>query len=115
MRPQQDWRSIRRAQRAIARSMRRSNRRRKRVQALAQARRRVQVRSRNACHRLTSKLGARFDVISIEDLRIGNMTASARGSIEAPGRSVSAKAGLNRSILEQSWGRIREQLVYKAE
>ena len=111
---QQDWKAIRRAQRAIARSKRRSNRRRKRVRHLARLRRRQTVRSRNACHRITSHLIRRFDIISVEDLKITNMTGSARGTPEAPGRNVRAKAKLNRSILEQAWGLIREQLVYKA-
>ena len=43
------------------------------------------------------------------------MTRSARGTVESPGRNVQAKAGLNRSILQQSWGRLRTQLLYKAE
>ena len=111
---QQAWRTIRRAQRAIARSKRRSNRRLKRVRHLARLRRRQQVRSRNACHRITAKLVRRFDVISIEALKVANMTRSARGTNEKPGRNVRAKAGLNRTILAQSWGRIRNQLAYKA-
>ena len=43
------------------------------------------------------------------------MTASARGTVEKPGSKVSQKAGLNRSILEQSLGLITQQLRYKAE
>ena len=50
-----------------------------------------------------------------DDLAIRNMTASAAGTVENPGRNVAAKSGLNRSILEQGWGIIRNQLVYKAE
>ena len=42
------------------------------------------------------------------------MTRSARGTSDKPGRNVRAKAGLNRTILAQSWGRIRNQLAYKA-
>ena len=55
------------------------------------------------------------DLIAIEDLGIVNMTRSARGTVERPGRNVSAKSGLNRSISEQSWGIIVAQLAYKAE
>lgn len=43
-----------------------------------------------------------------------NMTKSARGSVEAPGRNVRAKAGLNRSILDNTPGERRRQLEYKA-
>ena len=51
----------------------------------------------------------------MEDLQIRNMTASARGSTEDPGVNVAAKSGLNREILKQTWGIIRQQLAYKAE
>ena len=41
------------------------------------------------------------------------MTASAAGTIEAPGKNVRAKSGLNREILDQGWGEMRRQLAYK--
>ena len=43
------------------------------------------------------------------------MTRSAKGTAENPGRQVKQKSGLNRTLLEQNWGRILEQLRYKAE
>ena len=51
----------------------------------------------------------------MEDLQIRNMTASAGGRTEDPGANVAAKSGLNREILKQTWGIIRQQLAYKAE
>lgn len=102
-------------QRAIARSKRRSRRRQKRVAALARRRRRAAVRRRNECHRITTLLVQRFGVLVLEDLNIANMTASARGTEEDPGRCVAAKAALNRRILQQAWGLILSQLGYKAE
>ena len=41
------------------------------------------------------------------------MSKSAKGSIETPGTNVSAKSGLNKSILDQGWGEFRRQLEYK--
>ena len=41
------------------------------------------------------------------------MSKSARGSIETPGRNVSAKSGLNKSILDQGWHEFKRQLEYK--
>ena len=59
-------------------------------------------------------LGPTGATIGIEDLRVSNLTRSTKGTSEAPGRNVRARAGLNRSILEQSWGLIHDRLVYKA-
>ena len=49
----------------------------------------------------------------MEELQIRNMSSSARGTIEEPGRMVRAKSGLNKSILDQGWFEFRRQLEYK--
>ena len=41
------------------------------------------------------------------------MSKSAKGTIEEPGRQVSAKSGLNKSILDQCWYSFKRQLTYK--
>ena len=92
-----------------------SNRRRKRTKALSRECRRNQVRNRNQCHQVTSKLVKECSLIAIEDLKLLNMSASAEGTVEEPGSDVKQKAGLNRSILEQSLGLITQQLRCKAE
>ena len=52
-------------------------------------------------------------VVVLEDLRIKNMSGSAKGTTENPGRNVRAKTGLNKSILDQGWFEFRRQLEYK--
>ena len=42
------------------------------------------------------------------------MTRSAKGTREAPGRNVRAKAGLNRGILRSGWGLLVRRLEQKA-
>src|SRR5438045_7064921 len=49
----------------------------------------------------------------VEDLKVKNMSASAAGTREQPGRRVKAKSGLNRSILDASPFELRRQLEYK--
>ncbi len=100
-------------QRRIARCKRSSGSQRKLYRQLARLRHRESVRNRNECHRITTELVRNHDFIAVEDLRIAGMTRSARGTAEKPGRNVAAKAGLNRSINEQSWGIIISQLDYK--
>ena len=100
-----DCKRERRLQRAISRKHKGSNSRRKAVVAFAREKRRNTIRNRNVCHRITIDLVRRFGHIAIEALQIRNMTA-AGGSY---------KKGLNREVLGQTWGVIRQQLVYKAE
>jgi putative transposase len=51
----------------------------------------------------------------VEDLRVKDMTRSARGTIDEPGVNVRQKSGLNRSILDQGWTQILTLLTYKAD
>ncbi len=95
----------RRLQRAISRRQKGSNGRRKAVAAFAREKRRNAIRNRNACHRITTDLVRRYGCIAIEGLRIRNMT----------GAGGAHKRGLNREMLAQTWGMIRQQLAYKAE
>ena len=44
---------------------------------------------------------------------VANMSKSAKGGTEKPGKNVAAKSGLNRAILDQAWSEFRRQLDYK--
>ncbi len=52
-------------------------------------------------------------MIVIEDLKVRNLSKSAKGTTEQHGRNVRAKSGLNRAILDQGWYEMRRQLEYK--
>jgi putative transposase len=90
------------------------NRRRLRRQ-LAREWRRVRNQRRDFHHKTARALVDACDGLALENLRITNMAASAAGTIEAPGRNVAAKAGLNRSILDAGWGQFMSILTAKAE
>jgi putative transposase len=64
-------------------------------------------------HKSTTEFSKNHAMIVIEDLQISNMSKSAKGDIEQPGRNVKAKSGLNKSILDQGWYEARRQLEYK--
>lgn len=77
-------------------------------------RRRLHNRVQDARHKLTTELAKNHGLLCVEDLALSSMTRSARGSIEAPGKNVAAKSGLNRSLLEQGHAETLRQLAYKA-
>ncbi|MGP3929616.1 RNA-guided endonuclease InsQ/TnpB family protein [Nonomuraea sp. KM88] len=103
------------AQRALARKKRGSKRRRKAVARVAALHTRVRRQRLDGAHKAALALVRTYDVIVHEDLRIANMTRSASGTTEAPGRNVAAKSGLNRSILDAGWGVFLTILAHKAE
>ena len=104
---------LRRAQRRLSGCRKGGHRWQKRRAVLANQQHRESVRNRNECHRVTTELVRRFGLIALEGLAIKNMTRSASGTLENPGRNVRQKAGLNRSITEQTWGLLRNQIAYK--
>ncbi|MEH8093489.1 transposase [Gallibacterium anatis] len=66
-------------------------------------------------HQTSSKISKNHAMIYIEDLQVSNMSKSAKGTAEVPGKNVAAKSGLNQAILDQSWFEFRRQLDYKTQ
>jgi transposase len=107
-------RRVRRLQRTLARARRGSNRRSQVKHAIARLRARESDRRKDWAGQASTGIARRFDLIRVEDLKIGNMTRSARGTAGDPGRNVRAKAGLNREILRSGWGLLVRRLADKA-
>ncbi|MEN9502178.1 MAG: hypothetical protein RI964_1463 [Pseudomonadota bacterium] len=68
---------------------------------------------RDFLHKATTTISQNHALVFIEDLQVGNMSQSAAGTAENPGKNVAAKSGLNKAILDQGWGEFRRQLDYK--
>jgi putative transposase len=64
-------------------------------------------------HKAWNTISKNHTMIAVEDLKISNMSKSAKGTASAPGRNVRAKSSRNRSILDQGWGEFHRQLEYK--
>jgi putative transposase len=64
-------------------------------------------------HKATTTISKKHALVCIEDLQVRNMSRSARGTSEQPGKRVKQKSGLNRAILDQGWSEFRRQLAYK--
>ena len=88
------------------------------LKTLAQLRRVEQKRQdsmRGYQHRISHQLVRDHKIICIEDTATTNMTRSAKGTAEQPGRKVAQKKSLNRSILAQGWYGTRVNLEYKSQ
>lgn len=70
---------------------------------------------RDFVHKKTTNMVQQCAVLATEQLTPKNMSRSARGTVEAPGRRVRQKAGLNREILSAAFGMAHQMLAYKAE
>ncbi len=82
--------------------------------AIARLRAREADARKDWAEKASTDLSRRFDVIRVEDLRVNNMTRSARGTLQAPGRNVRQKSGLNREIMRSGWGLLEHRLQDKA-
>jgi putative transposase len=67
----------------------------------------------NFLHQHSTEISKNHAVIVVEDLKVSNMSRSASGTIDEPGRNVAQKSGLNKAILDQGWGMFRTFLEYK--
>ena len=111
------WREqarLRRLERKLARAQRGSARRGRIRLAIARIKARETDRRKDWAEQKSTDIARRFDLIKVEDLRIKNMTRSAKGTVQALGRNVRAKSGLNRRILRSGWGLLVRRLEEKA-
>jgi len=69
---------------------------------------------RDWLHKTSRAIVKAYDRVALEDLRVRSMTRSARGTAEAPGTNVRAKAGLNRALLDAGFGMLATLIREKA-
>ena len=104
---------LRKAQQAMSRKVKFSsnwNKAKARVQRIHS---RIGNARRDYLHKATTAISQNHAMVCIEDLQVRNMSRSAAGTPEQPGRNVRAKSGLNKAILDQGWFEFRRQLDYK--
>jgi putative transposase len=106
---------LRQLERAASRKKRGSCRWRKAKARVARERERIANRRSNFLHQQSSRLVGRSALLSTETLTVKNMTASARGTSDHPGKNVRQKSGLNRNILDTAPASFLSMVRYKAE
>ena len=104
---------LRRAQRALSRKTKFSHNWKKAKARIQRIHARIGNARRDYLHKATTTISQNHAMVCIEDLQVRNMSRSAAGSPDAPGKNVRTKSGLNKSILDQGWFEFRRQLDYK--
>lgn len=105
--------ALRKAQQGMSRKTKFSNNWKKAKARVQKIHVRIGNARRDYLHKASTTISQNHAIVCIEDLKVRNMSASASGSIENPGKNVQAKSGLNKSILDQGWFEFRRQLEYK--
>ena len=106
---------IRRVQKEVSRRQKGSANRGKSRKRLAWVHARVRNVRQDVLHKATTTIAKSHGKVIIENLKVRNMTRSARGTVAAPGRKVRQKAGLNRVLLDASFAEFRRMLEYKGK
>lgn len=105
--------ALAKAQRVMSRKVKFSNNWRKAKTRVQRIHIHIGNARRDYLHKTSTAISNNHAMICIEDLKVRNMSASAAGTIDAPGTNVRAKSGLNKAILDQGWYEFRRQLDYK--
>ena len=103
------------AQRAMSRKQKFSNNWKKAKANVQKIHARIGNARRDYLHKATTTISKNHAMVCIEDLQVRNLSKSASGTTETPGKNVKAKSGLNKAILDQGWYEFRRQLDYKLE
>lgn len=98
---------------AVSRKRRGSKSRRRAVVQSARFKTRMARRRLDHHHKLSARIAAEVAVFATEELRVANMTASAAGTLDAPGHQVAQKSGLNREILDTAPSLLMQLIAYK--
>ena len=112
---QQSLRHLAVAQRKLARQVKGSKNWKQQKRVIRNLHIRIANVRLDRLHRISHYLSKNHALVVLEDLGIKSMSASAKGTVENPGRNVGQKAGLNRAILDQGWGELKRQIQYKQE
>jgi putative transposase len=104
---------LRKAQQSMSRKTKFSRNWKKEKSRIQKIHARIGNARRDYLHKTSTAISQNHAMVCIEDLQVRNMSKSAAGTAEQPGKSVRAKSGLNKSILDQGWFEFRRQLDYK--
>ena len=100
---------------AVSRKKRGSARWKRACKALSQLKAKIARKRHHDHHQLSHDIAKEYEVVATEKLTVKNMTASAKGTVDEPGKNVAQKSGLNREILDTSPAKLLALIRYKVE
>jgi putative transposase len=100
---------------SLARKKRYSEGWKRAAKKLAAFKRKQSAQRKDMHHKLSAKIADTYSLVAMEKLQISNMSKSAKGTIDVPGKNVAAKAGLNREILDTAPAMLMSMIRYKVE
>ena len=113
--------ALAKASRKQAKTKKRSRERRKANKVLARIHERIRNRRHNFAHQTARRLVNQYGMIAVEKLAVKNISKAPAPKPDAENEGqylpngASAKAGLNKSILDAAWSQFRSILTNKAE
>jgi putative transposase len=107
--------TLARLQRKLARCVKKSNNFYRIKKKINKLHKKITNVRKDYLHKISTYLVNNHATIFVENLKINNMSKSAKGDLENHGKNVKQKSGLNKSILDQGWGMFFNQLKYKQE
>lgn len=105
--------ALRKAQQAMSRKTKFSSNWKQAKARVQRIHARIGNARRDYLHKTSTAISQNHALVFVEDLQVRNMSRSAAGTAEQPGKHVRAKSGLNKAILDQGWFEFRRQLDYK--
>ncbi len=103
--------------RSLSRKKKFSTRWKKQVKKLSVLHHKIANVRKDFLHKESTKMAKKYHTVYLEDLKIKNMTRSAKPKQDEDGKFIhngqSAKSGLNKAILDCGWGMFRIMFEYK--
>jgi putative transposase len=93
--------ALRKRQQAMSRKQKFSHNWSKAKASIQRIHARIGNARRDYLHKISTTISQNHAMVCLEDLQVRNMSKSAAGSIQMPGKQVRAKSGLNKAILDR--------------
>ncbi|MBU6149720.1 MAG: transposase [Verrucomicrobia bacterium] len=105
--------ALKRSQRKLSRKKKGRQNCKKHCKKLARKHKKIRNCRKDLLRKASITFSKNEAILVVEKLKIANMSGSAKRNKKEPGRNLKAKAGVNRSILDQGWGELLQYLSYK--